>query len=411
MAGVEDTTRQMGASLAWARANLVERLRLRRSELDSAVLARLREALVDLNEDSALGLLADADDAAAACVEYGLASLERDEEWTGPIPLVAVDQARRAAHAEISLTAALACHIIGYAKLWESLIDVTGHSDFLGVRTGLLQGALTSQTSLTLRVVTSMIDEYVKETQQAQRSQEQRRKDLIRRILSGMAVDASDLDYELDAQHVGLIGVGPGASKAVQSLATRVDCRLLSTLRSDGTVWAWLGSRRTLPASDIARHLSGEGLSGVSVAMGEPAPGRDGFCLTHRQAEAALGVARHRPQTLTRYSDVALLASALRDDALARSLVEIYLSPLGDHGNGGASLRQTLRAYFATGRNASAAAATLGVERRTITNRLRKIEQLLGPRLHTRQAELEVALRLEELQELTPGTDRPLSGS
>jgi DNA-binding PucR family transcriptional regulator len=59
-------------------------------------------------------------------------------------------------------------------------------------------------------------------------------------------------------------------------------------------------------------------------------------------------------------------------------------------------LRQTLRAYFAAERNASSAAAALGVARHTIENRLRKIEERLDRRLSTCLAELEVALRVEE---------------
>jgi sugar diacid utilization regulator len=96
---------------------------------------------------------------------------------------------------------------------------------------------------------------------------------------------------------------------------------------------------------------------------------------------------------------VALLASVLNDDALAGSLIEIYLAPLGGSENGGAILRRTLRAYFAAERNASSAASALGVTRHTVQNRLRTIEEKLGQSLRTRQAELEVALRLEELKE------------
>ena len=50
--------------------------------------------------------------------------------------------------------------------------------------------------------------------------------------------------------------------------------------------------------------------AGVSSAIGEPGKGLDGWRLTHRQAQAAMRIALRRPQRLTRYADVALLAVA-----------------------------------------------------------------------------------------------------
>jgi hypothetical protein len=55
---------------------------------------------------------------------------------------------------------------------------------------------------------------------------------------------------------------------------------------------------------------------------------------------------------------------------------------------------QTLRAYFASAQNASAAAAMLGVHEHTVGYRLRTIEERLGRPVIARRAELETALRL-----------------
>jgi DNA-binding PucR family transcriptional regulator len=115
-------------------------------------------------------------------------------------------------------------------------------------------------------------------------------------------------------------------------------------------------------------------------------------------------VALRRPQALTSYADVALLAVVLKDSELASSLVEIHLSPL-DQKDGVVS-RETLRAYFAAGCNAATAAAALRVDRHTVERRLHTIETRLGCLLHTCHAELEVALRLEELGDAR-GTDTP----
>ena len=54
----------------------------------------------------------------------------------------------------------------------------------------------------------------------------------------------------------------------------------------------------------------------VSVAVGEPRSGLDGWRLTHREAQAAQEVMLRKPQRLTRARDVILLAAVLRDEAL-----------------------------------------------------------------------------------------------
>jgi DNA-binding PucR family transcriptional regulator len=130
--------------------------------------------------------------------------------------------------------------------------------------------------------------------------------------------------------------------------------------------------------------------------------------MTHRQAQEALLVALRRPQALTRFADVALLAPWLGDPARARSLVAIYLSPLDSLGDDGRELRQTLRAYFESGHNIEATAAKIERDRSTVRRRVRKIEKALGCPLDTRQAELEVAMRLEELHHDSDRADRLL---
>ena len=197
--------------------------------------------------------------------------------------------------------------------------------------------------------------------------------------------------------------VGARAGDAARELAAGLGRQLLLVPRSDETVWAWFGGQRRLAIAEIERQLSARDHAGVSLAVGAPASGIDGWRLTHRQAQAAMLVALRRPQQLTNYADVALLAAVLRDTELARSLVEIHLSPLGTQRDGEIS-RETLRAYFAAGCNAATAAAALKVDRHTVERRLRTIETRLGHMLDTCRAELEVALRLEELGEA--GADR-----
>jgi sugar diacid utilization regulator len=140
----------------------------------------------------------------------------------------------------------------------------------------------------------------------------------------------------------------------------------------------------------------------VSLAIGEPARGINGWRRTHRQALAAMPVAQRGDRRIIRYADVALLASALQDDVLAASLQDLYLDPLTSEQDGGEALCQTLRAYFDAGRQVAATAASLRVSRQTVSARLRVAEDRIGLRLETCAAELETAFQLRDLGSGSP---------
>jgi DNA-binding PucR family transcriptional regulator len=86
----------------------------------------------------------------------------------------------------------------------------------------------------------------------------------------------------------------------------------------------------------------------------------------------------------------------LQDELARRTLIELYLVPL-DCDERGNVFRETLRAYFAAEHNAQSAGAILDTHRETVTRRLKTIEERLGCSVSERHAELEIALRLEQL--------------
>ncbi|HLQ47495.1 MAG TPA: helix-turn-helix domain-containing protein, partial [Candidatus Dormibacteraeota bacterium] len=87
------------------------------------------------------------------------------------------------------------------------------------------------------------------------------------------------------------------------------------------------------------------------------------------------------------------------DEARARAFVSRELRGIDGDDPRSRRLRRTLRAYFASAQNGSAAAALLGVHEHTVAYRLRTIEDRLGRPVAARRAELETALRLLELSE------------
>lgn len=229
-------------------------------------------------------------------------------------------------------------------------------------------------------------------------SPEQRRLELVRGLLdskNGARVDFVGLGYQIDAWHVGVIAVGASARAVLESL--KADRQLMSVPCDEETVWAWFGGPRRLTDAEMERLGLENEATGVSLAVGEPARGISGWRRTYREAQQALHIAQLARQTRTRYRDIALLVPWVEDPERGRALVEFYLSPLDSQKDGGVTLRQTLRVYLDAERNASSAARTLGIDRRTLTHRLAAIETCVGYRLDSRKADLEVALRLHDL--------------
>jgi hypothetical protein len=390
------------ASVDAVRVALAERLHARRSELEEAVIARFRDVGFDPAAGEDLEYIAGARAAVAEAVDYGLVAIEQGEEWFGsgppPIPPAAVAQARRAAAHGVSLERVLLRYNAGHTLLEDFVMQEAEHSDLASDRIAL-RHVLRALGGLLDHFTSSIAKEYQQEAERMAHSPELRRNERVQRLLAGAPVDSAEIDYEFDAEHLGAIAMGARAGETVRSLAAGLGCELLAVSRSAETVWAWFGGQRKLAFADIERLMSDKETAGVSLAIGGSARGIDGWRLTHRQAQGAMLVALRKPQRLTRYADVALLATALRDETLAKSLEEIYLTPLGS-GKDGVVSRETLRAYFTAGRNAATAAAALGVDRHTVERRLHSIETRLGRLLHTCHAELEVALRLEELGDI-----------
>jgi hypothetical protein len=377
------------------RHRLAERLRARRSVLEETIVARFRDVGYDPAAGEDAEYIAGARAAVAEAVDYGLIVIEHGEDWLGSIPPAAVAQSRRAARNCVSLERVLLRNNAGHALLRDFVMQEAEHPDFSTHRVAL-RHVLRTLGALLDHFTASIAHEYQAEVERTEQSPELRRNEHVQKLLAGAPVDTGALDYEFDAEHLGVIAMGANAGKTVRALAAELGRQLLSVSRSDETVWAWLGGRQRLAITDLKRVLSAKEPADVSLAIGQPGSKLDGWRLTHRQAQAAMLVALRRPERITQYADVALLAAVLRDGDLARSLIETHLSPFDSQRDGAAS-RETLRAYFAAGCNAATAAAALRVDRHTVERRLHAIETRLGRSLHACHAELEVALRLEEL--------------
>jgi hypothetical protein len=385
-------------SLEEVRAGVAERLRGRRPEIEEAIFARVCDPGFGHVGGEDAEYVAGLRTAVAAAVEFSLMAIEQREEPAGPIPWAAVEQARRAARLGVSLDTVLRRYIAGQALLADFIMEEADRSGFSGNEATLRHHLRMTQTPLLERLTASVVEEYNDEVERVGRSPEQRRAELVVRLLAGKhpdAVDLAELDYDFDAWHIGVIATGGRAAQTLRGV-TALGCQRLAVFHSERTLWLWFGRRRKPTVAEV-KGLLAERLPDVSLATGEPRRGIEGWRLTHQEAQAALLVALRKPPGLTRCPDVLLEAAILQNKTLATSLAETFLLPLDGLRYRGQTARDTLRAYFEANRNVSSTANRLGVVRNTVESRLREIEERLGRPLHTCSAQLEVALRLEAL--------------
>jgi len=375
-------------------------LREREDELVSVILERTVAEVPDAGIQDDPDMAAAMRESAYANLRAGFAELARDRSPlpAGP-PAGAVEEALASAQAGVPLDALLQTYRIGHAVVWDAMLEVVNEMDELDrqARTDVLLVCSRYTFAYIDRVIPFVTEEYTRERDRLMRGREQRRVQLVRDVLDGAVVDGGELGYELATSHRGVIGWGEGTDTILPLLAAALELRLLLVSVSGQTVWAWLGgARQSDPA--LRRALSELELAQCGLAFGRVGDGPDGFRSSHREARGAHRIAVATGTAVLYYDDVALECVMLADERAARAFIAAELAPL-DRGRDGAKLRETLSAYFASGFNASAAAAMLKVNDRTIAYRLNSIEDQLGRSVRARQTELQAAIRLERVLE------------
>lgn len=369
------------------------RLRERLPEIQGAVATRVY-AIADPHEVADPAYLEGLKAALAAAVEYRLAVLEVGERRAPAVPEVLLAQARLDARDGVALDTVLRRYFAGNSHFGDFLVEEAERAE---VPSSTLRGLLREQATLGDQLLAAVSAEHAREAANRPNSSAERRREVVKRLLAGELVDHAEIDYDFDAVHLALVAKGEGVEELMRELAGALDRRLLAVRREEGSTWAcWLGGRHRLDSEEALRALAAKAPTGAFIAVGEPGEGLSGWRFSHLQAKAALAIAERSGEPVVRYGDVAVVASILRDDLVAASLRQLYLDPLARSRDGGKVARETLRAYFEAERNISSTAAALGVDRRTVRNRLRAIEELLGRSLRGSLADLEIALRLDD---------------
>jgi PucR C-terminal helix-turn-helix domain/GGDEF-like domain len=378
---------------------VAQRLRLRRVEMEEAILTRLLAGVPEEGRYKGDEAGRGRREAVRACLDLVLLTIEDDSAWDDQplVPPAAVMQVRRVAQSGLPVATVLEAYIDGYSVLWDFVLEEVQRAKVSEEERGeLLRMASVRLSSMTAQLLPIIAATHARETSKGGRSLEQRTAAIVEGLLKNSLVNTDELGYDVEGSHVGVIANGSGAAEVLRVLAAKLDRRLLRVPREDGVIWAWLGGKERICPSRVPDL--GEIANGVRLAVGEPASGREGFRGSHRQAQLAMQVAIHQSDLLTRYADVLLLVPAVQDEQCGDSLISIYLSPLEESRERTPTLKDTLQAYFEAERNTSATAARLKVDRRTAMTRLRTVEERLGFPIYKRHAELEVALRLDHLR-------------
>ncbi len=381
-------TNQPASSDALRRV-LLTRLGARSSAVEEAIVATVQsiEPKVNGTPEGRAVLRAFAGEA----VEVIAAVVEQGEGWLPELSPAGVTQIRYLARSGVPLDTVMRAFYAVTNVLLELLAE-----DIAYLPSDALPYLVSMQSQHGDLVMGAISAEHEREAERMDRSPAKRTAECVERLLAGERSDLAGLEYELEAWHLGMVVIGAKVGLVARILAERLGCKLLFLPRDTEIAWAWLGAPRCVPFAELEGLVSSGVTDSVFLAVGEMRQGADGWCLTHREAQTALAVMLHQPQSLIRGSDVVLLAAAIQDDSIRRSLVDVYLGPLSGSRDADV-LRETLRVYLSLDCNAASAAAMLGVNRHTVLRRLLRIEEVIGRSLDSCRAEMDVALRVEQL--------------
>jgi DNA-binding PucR family transcriptional regulator len=378
--------------LSQLRAAIAERLRLRRQEIDEAVIHRALSVAPPTGGE-APGYVEALRAAIPAAVDYALDAIELGEDRLGPTPAAISEQAAASARSGVGLEVSLRRYAAGYSTISDFL-----HQELRVVARGSDPSYATLQRELTAlfdRLVAEVSEAHRREEARASRSPHELERERVRRLMVGELVDPAKIDYPFDGFHLAIVVTGDEPDLVPSVLAQRVGRRLLVAETSSARCAAWLGGIRSFGPEEL-ETLTSVAFAGHIISFGEPAVGLAGWRRSRRQAEAAQLIAGRRPGPSVRYRDVALEAAALRDPDLHHYLTETYVDALGD---GRSQLTRTLLTFLERGRNASATAAALGISRQTVAGHIDVVEEKLGRPLEEVAAQLETALRLDHKED------------
>ena len=325
-------------------------------------------------------------------------------------PTAAVDYARRLAQQDVPAVLLIRAYRVGQARFLRHCIE-----ELLRQSSGdHLEGLATLEMIETVSDYVDRVVEQVLTTFGQARDDWLRDRSAVlamrvRELLASRPVDVGAtehaLGYRLDQHHVGIVAWvdEPPAADALERIR-----RVVGTLGRDlgcpatplvvpadeSSAWAWIPSKLSLARTkELDAATTSEPT--VSLAVGEPARGIDGFRRSHRQAMSARGVALaagDQRSPITPFVDVAPIAMLCADLDSARAWIHETLGELAVDSSRNEGLRETARVFLQTGGSYTATAEQMFLHRNTAQYRVRKAEEVRGRPLRDGRLDVELAL-------------------
>lgn len=255
--------------------------------------------------------------------------------------------------------------------------------------------------------VETLIETFYEERQREFAGSALRRAELVDSILAGNGVDpdqaAASLGHPLHLCQTAFVvwteDVDARTPSRLQAAAERIAghfnrATLLTQLSGSRDLRCWVATPSP-PTIETMAALSEVRPEGVSIALGRPAGGADGFRTSHLEARAAqrLAVAAALKPRFVDYREVELLCLALADTPALRRMVQREVGPICLADKNLAPVRETVLTYLANRMNVEATAERLYVHGNTVRYRLAKAEELLGCQLADKPHHIELALQ------------------
>jgi PucR C-terminal helix-turn-helix domain/GGDEF-like domain len=338
------------------------------------------------------------------------AFVDLDQPASTAAPAAAVDYARRLAQQDVPAALLIRAYRVGQARFLQHCIE-----ELLRQSPGdHLEGLATLEMS---EIVSDYVDNVVEQVlttyAQARDGWVRDRSAVlamrVRELLGAAPVDVSAteraLDYRLDQHHVGLVAwvdepAAPDALERIRgvvgALGKAFGCATAPlVIPVDGScAWAWVPTKVSLAKTkELDAGTASEPT--VSLAVGEPAEGIEGFRRSHRQAVSARAVALaagEQRSPVTPFVDVAPIAMLCFDLDSARAWVHETLGDLAVDTSRNEGLRETARVFLQTSGSYTATAEQLFLHRNTAQYRVRKVEEVRGRPLRDGRLDVELAL-------------------
>ncbi|MEV0685187.1 helix-turn-helix domain-containing protein [Nocardia sp. NPDC050378] len=322
------------------------------------------------------------------------------------VPPAAAEYARRFAQRDLSLEALLRAYRLGEHMFvqWTMtlLAELNPPTDVALATAARIADLVNSYID---QVIEGLIDIYESERRRWDARTDAARAAQVRAVLDADDLDVGSAEQMLSASLRGwhqfaMLWTPPGTLDPRAALRAGTGLLAAATGKTPMTVevddhnrWVWISSvaRPALDTAQLAEDLRAH--PNLSITLGEPASGLDGFRQTFRDAQQARAVAlTGRRHGLTLHSDVALTALFADRVPEMQGWARRVLGALFGPDETAARLRETVHAFLDAGGSYTDAAARLHVHKNTVHYRVRKAEELLGHPLGERRLDVEVAL-------------------